>query len=232
MYPLSVINSLTFCNSDINLTNHSVDHLNETLIPQPVCDYIFCNNEISQNFSGNNLKIFSYNISSVPQHLESFFDQCLNLFNIQIDVIGLCETRLNDSICNLYKLDNYSSFFQNKSTQGGGVCIYLHNNFQGVKITNVCLQLPHIESLFIEILKPIKCIIGMIYRPPNSSFCDFLVTMENILESLSSFKSDCYIIGDYNINLLNKNDNVINYTNLFYSYSFFFSNNYKTNKSH
>ena len=55
-------------------------------------------------------------------------------------------------------------------------------------------------------------------------FSDFIETLESTLELLSGFKSDCHIIGDYNINLLNKNDNVINYTNLFYTYSFFQTN--------
>lgn len=85
----------------------------------------------------------------------------------------------------------------------------MHNNFQGVKINNACLQLPHIESLFIEILKPFNFVIGMTYRPPNSSFSDFLESMENILELLSNFKSMCYIMGDYNINLLNHNEKLL-----------------------
>lgn len=221
MYPLSVISSLIFSNSDFNITNHDIDHLYEAIVPQPECDYVFPADELYHNFPNNSLKILSYNINSIPQHLESFFDQCLNLSGVKLDVIGLCETRLNDSICNLYNLENYSSFFQNKSTHSGGVCLYLHNKFQGVKINNACFQLGHIDSLFIEILKPFKFVVGMVYRPPNSSFNDFLESMENILEVITNSNSDCYIMGDYNINLLHNNDNVINYINLFYSYNFF-----------
>ena len=220
-YPLNVINTLIYCNSDFNLSNHSADHLNEPTVPQPECDYNFCSDEISHKSPSNSLKILSFNISSVPKHLESFFDQCINPSGIPFDVIGLCETRLNSNICNLYKLNRYSSYFQNKSTQSGGVCIYLHNNFQGVKINNAFLQFPHIESLFIEILKAFHYIVGIIYRPPNSLFNDFLESMENILELLSNINAKCYIMEDFNINLLNMNDKVVNYTNLFYSYTFF-----------
>lgn len=53
----------------------------------------------------------SQNISSVPQHLESLFDQCLNQSSVTVVAIGLCETRLNDSISNLYSYSNYFSFF-------------------------------------------------------------------------------------------------------------------------
>lgn len=221
LYPLSVLNSLVFSNSEDNITNHNVEHLSEPIMPQPECDYIFCTDELQHNFLNNSLKIFSYNISSVPQHLDSFFEQCFNPSGVQVDVVGLCETRLNDNICNLYTLDNYSSFFQNKSTLSGGVCIYLYKNFQGVKISNACLQLPHIETLFIEILKPFRFIVGVVYRPPNSSFSDFLESMENILELLSNLKTECYLMGDYNINLLKTNDNLTNFTNLFYSYGLF-----------
>lgn len=62
-------------------------------------------------FSGSSLKLMSQNISSVPQHLESLFDQCLNQSSVTVVAIGLCETRLNDSISNLYSYSNYFSFF-------------------------------------------------------------------------------------------------------------------------
>ena len=75
-------------------------------------------------------------------------------------------------------------FFHNKSTQSGGLAIYLNNKFQGVKISNMCLQLRHIETLFIKISQPSEFIIGMVYRPPNSIFNDFTESIEDILQNL------------------------------------------------
>lgn len=39
-YPLSVLNSLTYCNSESDRTNHNVHHLDEQLIPIPECECI------------------------------------------------------------------------------------------------------------------------------------------------------------------------------------------------
>ena len=47
MYPLSIINSLVFSNSDSIVSNHTVDHLNEPIVPQLECDYIFSTHELA-----------------------------------------------------------------------------------------------------------------------------------------------------------------------------------------
>ena len=82
------------------------------------------------------------------------------------------------------------------------------------------MQLPHIETLFIKIFQPITFLVGMMYRPPNSSFNHFLESMEEILQTISNLRLKCYVMGDFNINLLHSNDNSTNYINLFQTYNF------------
>ena len=97
----------------------------------------------------------------------------------------------------------------------------MKNKFQGIIINNASLQLQHFESLFLEICHPLECVVGMVYRPPNASLNDFLESMEEVLNLVSNLKVKCYIMGDFNINLLNMNNNVINYVTLLQSYNFF-----------
>lgn len=222
-YPLRIIDSLTYTiTNNLQLSTHNtIDDVHEHILPEPICEYTFCDDDISLTFPPNRFNIISYNISSVPQHLDSFLDQCINPSGVSMDIVGVCETRLNDTICNMYNIDHYLSFFQSRSTQGGGIGIFLHNKFQGIKINNASLQLQHIESLFISITHPVECVIGMVYRPPNASLNDFLESMEEVLNLVSNSTVKCYIMGDFNINLLNMNNNVINYTTLFQSYNFF-----------
>lgn len=101
--------------------NHHVDNLYKPGLHEHVSDYIFASEFPIQISPRNSLKILSHDISSVPQHLDSLFDQCLNSSDIDLDVIGLCETRLSDNICNLCKLDKYFPNFQNKASQSGGL---------------------------------------------------------------------------------------------------------------
>ena len=60
-----------------------------------------------------------------------------------------------------------------------------------------------IECLFVEIeFNNIKMYVGVIYRTPDAdiqNFCDYLI---NILESLNPLNQSCYLMGDYNIDLL------------------------------
>lgn len=72
-----------------------------------------------------------------------------------------CETRLNENICQLFHMSNYTAYFKNKTTQGGGVAIYLQKKFQAVMHSDTCLQLSHIETVLIEVTQPNHFIIGI-----------------------------------------------------------------------
>ena len=64
-----------------------------------------------------------------------------------------------------------------------------------------------IETLFIEIFfkERKNIVLGVVYRPPNSNQNDFLVALENILASPTLINKDCFLMGDFNVNLLNYN---------------------------
>ena len=74
----------------------------------------------------------------------------------------------------MYSIDGYTNYFNNKNAHGGGIAIYLGNVFQTRLLNNLSRQLPHIESLFLEISHPHKFIVGMAYRPPNSNAINFI----------------------------------------------------------
>ena len=66
----------------------------------------------------------------------------------------------------------------------------------------------HMESAFIEIdneqlgLRN-NAIIGVIYRPPNTDILSFNDSLSEIMSLIKAEKKSCYVLGDYNINLLN-----------------------------
>ena len=61
-----------------------------------------------------------------------------------------------------------------------------------------------IESTFIEIITSAgkNIIIGVIYRPPNNKFDTFEIAINDILNSVDKENKICYLIGDFNIDLL------------------------------
>ena len=61
------------------------------------------------------------------------------------------------------------------------------------------------ESLFIEVIRSHErnVIVGIIYRPPNQNVNDFVIRMNDVLEKISRDNKICYLMGDFNLNLLN-----------------------------
>ena len=61
------------------------------------------------------------------------------------------------------------------------------------------------ESLFIEISRPHgKNIIGgVIYRPPNQRVGDFVSKHNDLLAKIFRENKICFIMGDFNLNLIN-----------------------------
>ena len=84
----------------------------------------------------------------------------------------------------------------------------------------------HIESAFIEIDKDCvgtdsNVIIGVIYRPPGTDISLFNESLCNILSELQIENKLCYLLGDYNLNLLNTNGHTLTreFVDIMYSYS-------------
>ena len=61
------------------------------------------------------------------------------------------------------------------------------------------------ESLFVEICRPKEknIIVGTIYRPPNLNPNEFIKDLNDLLTKISREKNKlCYLLGDYNLNLI------------------------------
>ena len=93
-------------------------------------------------------------------------------------------------------------------------------------------KLSYIESLFIEIECNVnnnhnnnssKILIGSLYRRPSSNINDFLSELENIFNLIANENKKIYLLGDFNINLFNfDNDlHVRRFVNLMHSNNMF-----------
>ena len=62
----------------------------------------------------------------------------------------------------------------------------------------------NIESIFIELIHPKEknTILGVVYRPPNNMFSDFEENIKCALSKIDKEHIQCYILGDFNIDLL------------------------------
>ena len=91
---------------------------------------------------------------------------------------------------------------------GEGVSLYIRKNVKYVKRSNLDIFDDYLESLFVEIDKQsVNCIkniiIGVLYRPPNTDPDAFIQSLSPLLEKLDNENKTLYLMGDFNVNLLN-----------------------------
>ena len=99
----------------------------------------------------------------------------------------------------------YNSKIPNKS-KGTGLGIYVNKDFQFNRIDKFCCCTENLEALFIEVTNlETPQFIGVIYHPPSGVLTEFYAELESLLTELPN--QNVHISGDFNIDLLSKNNN-------------------------
>ena len=194
--------------------------LGDTFNSISIASNILENCKSIEDFSDLNdciLKIASGNVSYLSTLFlnvdgnQSNFDNFLALTKLISDskfsVIGLAET--NTDYDSLYNIPNYHSFYQHtypNKQKGTGIALYLHNSFNAVKCNGLSHTSENLETLFISIsCESTPCTVGVVYRPPNGDMHKFIEEFNLII---SNCPKNTYIMGDFNIDLHNlDNDN-------------------------
>ena len=121
--------------------------------------------------------------------------------DIKFSAIGISETWLNDSNCDLYNTDCYNFVETHRPVKtGGGVGIFIRNNTLFQIRNDLNIHNEFCESTFIKIDKDIFdkkkiIIIAVIDRPPGS---DMKLFNEIFYESLNKIKKEnslIYLMG-------------------------------------
>ena len=114
-------------------------------------------------------------------------------------------------------LNNYSFEFTPTETSAGGtlLCTANHLSYKCRNDLNIYKK-SELESTFIEIVNPRKSniIVDVIYRHPSIDLNDFNCSYLNkLLENISKEQKSVFLLGHFNVNLLNYNE--LNQTNEF-----------------
>lgn len=241
-FPVDQLNPLEFFPFDLNnengLPSENIDpdlqYYNEATYLENVsnCKYytedsfIKKCNEVhvdSQCFS-----LIQINIRSIPKNL-TCFENYLRGLNFCFTVIGISETWLNTSNKDCYEIGGYNhySLCRNIKT-GGGVSLFVKDTVSCKCRPEFTRNETYIEALFIEISKDSSglkndVIVGMIYRPPNQDVCVFNDCLQEILDTIKKENKLLYLMGDFNVNLLETNCHLPSseFLDLLYSYSLF-----------
>ena len=175
----------------------------------------------------NRLSLCHINIRSLQANLHSF-EKYLENIDIKFSCVAVAETWLQDHNCALYNLNGYELIENHRQTRRvGGMGIYLKEDIPFLIRSDIVLPDGIIESVFIEIHKHVynketNVVIGVIYRSANSDINQFNDWVSEILTMIKVEKKICYLMGDYNINLMNYENNILtsDFVDLLHSHAF------------
>ena len=140
--------------------------------------------------------MFHVNTRSLNQHFEDFL-HLIETFPFNPEFVGCSETWFQSSTdFERFKLPNYVMINEYRaSSTGGGVTLYVKSDSQNFQLRND-LKLDGIENIWIETQ---NMIVGLLYKPPNFSNCQFLDELEESLHKVYLSKKKCIMMGDINI---------------------------------
>ena len=176
-------------------------------------ELLFQNVSLDETLDENNIPINNIPTNNENDLWNVFRNRGLHLLHININSIlpkidelreKLDKTVLDGEIA----IDGYQLIRADRNRSGGGVACYMKSNF-GVDIRKDFSD--DIENIFFDILipnsKPI--LVGIVYRPPDQS--GFLDKLSNAINNTTNFDSqEVYILGDFNINLINTKTSTTN----------------------
>ena len=180
-------------------------------------------------YDEKDLSLLHMNIASLGKHKEEF-ETSLQILNYDFGIIGLSETKIIRNICPNFdkSLPGYKYFDTSTESSMGGTILYVNNKFNSVPRNDleiVMYKSKELESSFVELINQGKknIVIGCIYRHPCMNLSDFNSNyLKNILDKLSIENKNVYLLGDFNVDLMNIENNPIisNYFDIFSSHCF------------
>lgn len=147
------------------------------------------------------------NARSLSKNIDSIITE-LSLLSNKPSIIAVSETWASTDSDN-FIIPGYCGIQKaRKNKTGGGVAIFLENKIGLNYKLRPDLIIDEIsDSLFIQITndKMKNIIIGVIYKPPDEDVQKFNENLEKCLKIITKERRPCFLMGDFNINLLKQN---------------------------
>ena len=128
--------------------------------------------------------------------------------NKNFDIIAVSETRISKktSLTSNINLNNY--YFETTPTEStaDGTMVYASSRLSYKSRTDLNMyKKDQLESTFIETInsKKSNIVVSCVYKHPNMDVLDFNSIINQLLDKISKEQKQSFLLGDFNINLLN-----------------------------
>ena len=176
-----------------------------SLNPGPVQISPPVNVNIWEPFNKKGLHFLHININSLLPKIDEL--KCI-ANKTKAAIIGITESKLDHTVPDLeVNLPEYDILRCDRNRNGGGVACYIRKD---LCFNTRALNCKEIENIIFDILLPkLKPItIGVFYRPPNqANFMDLIIKSFSLLNLKDN---EIYLLGDFNINLLQNGNYILN----------------------
>ena len=179
----------------------------------------------NSNISRKDFSLLHMNIRSLSCHFDDLHSLLVNL-NVKFDVVGVSETwdSIKNPVSTNVNISGYSFFSTKSKSQNGGVGLYIKTGLGPVPRPDLNASTDHYETVWVEIenTKDKNILICCAYRHPSYDPEIFTDYMQDLLSNSSVTNKQVYILGDFNIDLLNYDSHIStgNFVILFLSQHF------------
>ena len=121
------------------------------------------------------------------------------------DIISIAETWLKSDVpSSPFSITGYTIFNSPRTlskSRGGGVALYVDNNFDSTRINKFSVENDYFECIGISIKSANNRVINIVslYRPPDTSIDNFTASIEDLLKNNNQ---QTYVYGDFNIDII------------------------------
>ena len=234
------LNNIQYSTFDFHDTNFQqlgdidpdINFFCDTLLSQAACNSKYYNeNSFNENCKELDVKCNAFSLMHI--NVRSFhcnsnsLEMYLNMLNHNFKILGISETWFNEYNVNTAKIDGYNTEHAFRSQKsGGGVSLFIDKSIKYQRRNDLCIFNDNIESIFIEIDKSQintsrNVIVCELYRPPNTDLPSFTDYVNQILDVIKNENKIVYLMGDFNINLLNTDKHMLSseFMEMMYSYA-------------
>lgn len=178
------------------------------------------NSIISHSDFNTTFSVLHINARSLLKNLDAVC--CLlSRIHYKFSVVVVTETWTDNSTEDLVDLPGYNKIIKHRTNKkGGGVGIFVDSKLTFhplLELNTFDISDSVFESLFVKIVvsSSESVTVGGIYRPPGGDIKEFNDAFERLSFKLNCHRSEVFLAGDYNINLLNydahsETDNFLN----------------------
>ena len=209
---------------------HGIDSLNDFDLDENIISNInsryYSVHEYKSLNNKNSFNIFHTNLNGLGNKID-LIHNFINTTKLDIDIVNISETSQKENIdfTTNISLNGYRAPFTiGYKTARGGVALYAKTDLNVFEREDLNICDKSFQAVWIEIKveKKSNIICGCIYRHPNNNIKEFNEYISKCFDIITKEKKECYLSGDFNIDLLKYDSNTMysEFLNTMTSYSF------------